>query len=626
MQEKVIESKKCKQCNISFNISNKDLEFYEKISPVFETPHNLPLSGEELEQFVASSPLTRGELRGVLDLWNWKTKYLIPTPTLCPDCRQQRRLTFRNERNLYKRKCDLTWKEIISIYSPDKPYKVYSQEAWWSDDWDAMDYGTDFDFSKWFFEQYDQLLKKVPLLAIINYNSQNSLYTNYSVWNKNCYLIFSSSESEDCYYWLKCTKSNKCVDCSVVVDSDFCYELVDSSNCYFCSHLYNCENCQKSDYMINCKNCEECFLSSNLIWKKYHILNQTYDQKQYYETKNSILSDKLKLEELYDKLKKETIYNEAVFTNCEDCLWDNMINCKNVYNWYLNQFIEDSSYTYDSTKWSNFFDVNNCFKAEYLLELMSSMWWYNYIFWFSINDSSNIIYSSNMFYCSNCFWCVWLKNKEYCIFNKQYTKEQYEELVPKIIEHMMKPKHPSRLRGTKGEFYMESEWWEFFPSSISPFGYNETVAMDYFPINRTEASSPLTRGELRGVFDTQENSFNRSTYEPPFPKTEKIIPAEKLPENIDEIPDDILAWAIECDVTKKPFKIIKPELEFYRKYKLSIPKNHPDIRNLNRMKQRNPRKLYDRKCDKCWTDIKTTFSLDRKELVYCEKCYEGEVY
>jgi len=27
---------------------------------------------------------------------------------------------------------------------------------------------------------------------------------------------------------------------------------------------------------------------------------------------------------------------------------------------------------------------------------------------------------------------------KYCILNKQYSKEEYEELVPKIIEHMQK--------------------------------------------------------------------------------------------------------------------------------------------------------------------------------------------
>jgi len=155
------------------------------------------------------------------------------------------------------------------------------------------------------------------------------------------------------------------------------------------------------------------------------------------------------------------------------------------------------------------------------------------------------------------------------------------------------------------------EWWEFFPSSISPFWYNETVAQEYFPLSKQEA---------------EEKWFNWSDYESPFPKVEKIIPADKLPENISDIPDDILNWAIECEITKKPFRIIAQELEFYRKHNLPIPKRHPDQRHLDRMKLRNPRKLFDRKCDKCEIDMKTTYSPDRPEIVYCEKCYDKEVY
>ena len=131
------------------------MEFYDKVSPVF--------SGK---------------------------KYSIPTPTLCPDERQRRRLAFRNERKLYKRKCDKTGQEIISIYSPDKPYRVYDQKAWWADDWSAFDYGTKFDFNKKFFDQFDLLLKQVPLLSVYNLDSTNSDYTNFSGYNKNCYLTF----------------------------------------------------------------------------------------------------------------------------------------------------------------------------------------------------------------------------------------------------------------------------------------------------------------------------------------------------------------------------------------------------------------------------------------------------
>jgi hypothetical protein len=101
---------------------------------------------------------------------------------------------------------------------------------------------------------------------------------------------------------------------------------------------------------------------------------------------------------------------------------------------------------------------------------------------------------------SNLFLCVGLRNKSYCILNKQYTKEEYEELVPRIIEKMMTT--PLR-QGFEGQM----EWGEFFPTSLSPFGYNETVAQEYFPMMREEAlgSSP-EKGRLGGVRQTETNN------------------------------------------------------------------------------------------------------------------------
>jgi hypothetical protein len=129
--ETLAETKTCRHCNDSFPITDKDLEFYEKVSPVFDGK-----------------------------------KYPIPPPTLCPDCRQQRRLSFRNERKLYKRKCDATGKDMISIYSPDKPFKVYHQDFWWSDKWDATEYGhaDGMDFERGFFEQFRELALRVPII------------------------------------------------------------------------------------------------------------------------------------------------------------------------------------------------------------------------------------------------------------------------------------------------------------------------------------------------------------------------------------------------------------------------------------------------------------------------------
>lgn len=146
---------------------------------------------------------------------------------------------------------------------------------------------------------------------------------------------------------------------------------------------------------------------------------------------------------------------------------------------------------------------------------------------------------------------------------------------------------------------------------MSPFGYNETVAQEYFPMTREEI--------------TASNIFHYSDYESPFPKVEKIIPANKLPEDIKDIPDDILNWAIECEVTKKPYRIIRQELDFYRKHSLPIPRRHPDQRHLDRMKLRNPRKLHERKCDHCGVNMITTYSPERTEKVYCDDCYKKEI-
>jgi hypothetical protein len=106
----------------------------------------------------------------------------------------------------------------------------------------------------------------------------------------------------------------------------------------------------------------------------------------------------------------------------------------------------------------------------------------------------------------------------------------------------------------------------------------------------------------------------------------RVIAAKDLPDNINDVTDDILKRAVECEITKKPFRIIKQELEFYRKQNLPVPRRHHDRRHKDRMALRNPLKLWSRKCAKCGADIRTSYSPGRPEIVYCENCYLKEVY
>ncbi len=562
--EHLIENRICKHCGDSFPITDKDLEFYDKVSPIFA----------------------------------WK-KYNIPTPTLCPDCRQQRRLSFHNERKLYKRKCDATRSDIISAYPQTSEFIIYHQDYYWSDAWNPLSYGKDLDFSRSFFEQFDELSRKIPKQALVVQNTENSEYLNFVYKVKNCYLIFAATLDEDCYYWDRVIDCKNCVDSLLIKNCHNCYECINTSNCYWCTYSENSIDCKNSDYLYDSIWCVDCFMCINLHNKRFYIKNLEYSKEEYFRQINEYKKKSSReLKNEWSEFLLSEPHKSNNFINGELCFGGNLQNAKNAKYVFDGDSLENIAYSYFVDDVKDSMDVNYG-QWNTILQYESLGTWANaYSILFSVNvwpDVGHLIYCDTCLWSSHLFWCIGLRNASYCILNKQYTKEEYELLVPKIIEHMMKT----------------WEWWEFFPSSMSPFGYNETVAQEYFPLSKSEA--------LRGWI------FNWSDYEAPFPKVEKIIPADKLPDNISSIPDDILNWAIECEVTGKPFRIIRQELEFYRKHNLPIPRRHPDQRHLDRMALRNPRKLFERKCDKCWKDIITTYSPERSETVYCEECYNKEI-
>jgi len=555
----------CANCGSSFEITNDDLKFYEKISPVF--------AGK---------------------------KELIPPPTRCPDCRTQQRFTWRNDRKLYHRKCDLTGKEIISIYAPDKPYKVYEQSEWWSDKWDAMDFGRDMDFRRPFFEQFSALLHDVPIPSRHVEQSENSEYGNFNWGVKNCYLVFASDQCQDCIYCDMLFDCSGCMDCSFCKECQYCYQLLDSEKCYRCFYSQELTSCETVDFSIDCKSCRNCFGCTGLRGKEYHLFNEPLNKPDYEAKLAELTFTQSSIAHARDRavaLWKKHPHVFAHLLQCENCTGDNLLQCKNCRACFDGKQGQDCAYAQNIP--SNTKDCHDVYGAGYGAELDYqgfSVAGQRTLFSFLIYPSgTDVLYSAFCGNCKNIFGCIGLKRQQYCIFNKQYTKEEYQELVPRIIEHMKQTK----------------EYGEFFPSNLSPFTYNESLANDYFPLTKKEA---LKQG------------YEWSDEMDEIPKAQKVISAEKLPESIEAIPDDVLNWAIQCKRTKRPFRIIRQELMLYRQMKLPIPHLHPNERYKQRMTLRNPHKLWHRQCDKCGEDIQTTYAPERPEIVYCEKCYLAAVY
>ena len=231
----------------------------------------------------------------------------------------------------------------------------------------------------------------------------------------------------------------------------------------------------------------------------------------------------------------------------------------------------------------------------------------------------------------NLFGCVSLRKKSYCILNKQYTKGEYIKLVEKIKQHMIDVPYID----SKGRIY---KYGEFFPMEFSPLAYNQSIAPEYFPLTKEEV---IEKG-----YKWRDQDFR--DYKP-------TILAGNFPDDINEVGDSIVEEIFECAHKGKcnqgcteAFRIIPNELQFYKKIGVPIPILCPACRTIERLKMRLGIKLYNQKCmcagemdstgvykntikhlhgdGPCGEKFKTGYNPEKGDIVYCEKCYQQEVY
>ncbi|MCX6720692.1 MAG: hypothetical protein NTW11_02720 [Candidatus Staskawiczbacteria bacterium] len=577
MEEKS-EKKVCQNCKQEFVIEPEDFEFYEKMK--------------------------------------------VPAPTFCPECRIVRRMTWRNERSLYRRKCDSpageagsTGKDVITMFAPEQSVVVYERDYWWSDKWDQLASGRDYDFSKSFFQQYRELFEKAPLPNLANSNTVNSEYGNHNADVKNCYLVYASFGNEDlayCYGMINCKNS---FDVYLGMDFIQCYDDVLGGGFNRVSFSYDSDESVNCDFLHACKNMIDSLGCINLRNKSNCIFNQQYTKEEYKKERakydfggyKALCDFKKKFAELIKPYpRRYGFVHKSV-----NSIGDNILNSKNVYMGFdVFGNVEDSKYVIHGLGGKSIYDAygfggnadNSYEVVDTGIEATRNLF---AVFTHSCQNTNYTYACQNS---QDLFGCVGLRSKRYCILNKQYTKEEYEALVPKIIAHMNEMPYVDK----KGRVY---KYGEFFPTEISPFAYNETIAQEYYTKEKAEI---LEQGYRWREPDTKQHKVT-------------MQPTDLL-DHITDVGDDILNQVIACEHTGKcneqctgAFKIISSELQFYRTMNLPLPRLCPNCRHYNRLHQRNPLKLWSRQCAKCKNPIKTSYSPDREEIIYCETCYNNEV-
>lgn len=582
------ETKICQNCKQQFTIEPEDFKFYEKIK--------------------------------------------VSPPTFCWKCRFQRRLAYRNERRVFWNVSAKSDKRILSLYPPESGVTVYDDEEWVSDDWDGLLYGRDYDFSRPFFEQFHELAKKVPRQARSTEGNINSDYLINTGWSKNCYLVVNTTGAEDCAYGNAIDYCKNCFDNSHITKCERSYGSFWIRNSYQ-SH-FSTRSIENTSvwFCFGSKGLTNCFGCVNLINKSYYIYNQPYTKEEYERRIGAMRLNtwfglrKARAEAVAFSKKFPVAYLNGVFH--DDVTGEYIGDSKNVHYGYLVNGGRDLKYvqylqvpgaedSYDLTIWGH--------KNVRAYENTSSGWGISNSK-FCVECWNEIIDTEYSMMCrssSHLFGCFGLRKKQYCIFNKQYSKEEYETLRKKIVEHMNTMPYIDK----RGRVYT---YGESFPVEHSPFGYNVSLVMEFFPLTKEQAIQ-----EGYPWFEEKKLEY-QATLKP-----------EQIPDAIEDVPASIVKEILECINCKQAYRILNSEYEFLKAEKIPIPRMCVDCRHNERIEWRSKPFLYHRKCecagktssngvyanlgthahgaDACPEEFETVHEAGNGEIIYCLKCFWQEV-
>ena len=521
----------------------------------------------------------------------------LEIPEQCFDCRLKQYFAFWVFGKFRKGVSDLSGESLITILPSNARYPIYKSHEWWSDAWDPMSFGQDYDSSRSFFDQLKKLQEKIPRPHQMGENNTNCDWCDDAWESKNCYLSRA---------FLKCENLNYCfrvVESKDSFDLTLCYYLQNSYDCLACHNSYNLNfsessrDCIDSYFLFDCRNCQNCFMCWNLRNKNYYIRNKQYTKEEYESELKKIKLDSHKnIENLKNEfeniLKNNAAHRENMnikttnsignyLTNCDKCVnvftWENSQNCRNSLRGLNTKDCIDQLGT-----WNNELSGNNSgVFGGY--QIKHSVW----------SDARYSEYLDLCYEVEYCFGCVGLRKKKYCILNKQYNKEGYEKLKSEIISDMSK-------RG---------EYGKFFPYSMGFCPYNLSTGMMYFKDIKKEEI--LKHG---GSWSDEDFS------------SQDGISSLELPDSILETEKSITLQALICPESKYRFNISEAEYKFHKNKNFALARFHFDLRMLKKARKTAVLKSYPYKCIYCQNDIMAYYPPEwGYQKIACEECYKQNI-
>jgi hypothetical protein len=517
----------------------------------------------------------------------------VPLPTLCPEERLRRRLGWRNPITVYSRTSSATGEKIFSMFNQDAPFPVVEKDLWWSDTWDARDYGCTFDFSRPFFDQFFELSRQVPRFPLSIIRIEQSEYVNNATALKKCYMTFGSNNDEDCMYCNRTNFSRDCIDCTEISNCELCYNCTMCEGCYNLQESMFCESCSDSFFLRNCRSCSNCFGCSNLYRQEYCVFNEPYGKDRY----ESFLAEqnlrswavrenlRVQAEEFHVQHPQPALHA----TNVQDASGEFLYNSRSITESFSVRDGENVRFGFQLVGAKDCLDYSTWGSRAELVYECSSIGndAYNIRFCYDCFENiSDLEYCNFCVSCKDCFGCVGLRNQQYCIFNRCCGRTEYEKLSARIKDHMLE----------------SGEYGEFFPLKYSPVPYNHSSAFWYFPCTQEEAAAEGLRWHSEEVIEV--------------PSAVKDLP--------DELPGGDQPIIAKSTLSGRSFRITSEEMRRYRRLGIPLPRTAYDERITGRMFKLGAPFFYDRSCAKTGSKIRTAVSPESPWIVWDREIYEKE--
>ncbi len=286
-----------------------------------------------------------------------------------------------------------------------------------------------------FFQELQRLIFSQPKPETEVVASENCVFADHVFNSKNLSYCFDTSASSDATYLFDSHLVTKSSDCDYAVESESCYECIDVYKCFNCFYVQKADNVRDTMYGYDLSNCHDVFGCVNLANKSYCIFNRQLTKEAYesiIESYKALPPQKI-LALLEELSLKYPITQSAAERNVNSPFGNHVYDCKNCYMCFDTGRSEDCLYLSDCGDNKQSIDMTYAYKGcDMSYQVIDSVRLHNCNF---ILNSENCQDSSYLINCKgvkNSLGCIGLQYKEYCILNRQFSKDEYEKIASQI--------------------------------------------------------------------------------------------------------------------------------------------------------------------------------------------------